>query len=139
MKTFSLTSRCKSLVVLILIILSVSCTTVKKDILSRDYVDHPLSGELVRVVKNVELVQHCQQVASLKAEGERPEHDMVVKLQNEAGKLGANTLLVFEVKRPEAKDIVSGVVEAAAAAALNTSSKTPRAQSIMAEAYYCTP
>ncbi|KPJ94113.1 MAG: hypothetical protein AMJ53_05915 [Gammaproteobacteria bacterium SG8_11] len=122
----------------ILIIFALSaCTSIDRQIFSREYAANPVPPEQVRTFTHEDDVSQCRKVAYLKAEGEQPEEKMLYKLRKAAGKLGANTLLLIGFKRTTFQEVMEGVPEAAVAGALGINAATPPAQTGEAVAYYC--
>lgn len=92
--------------------LLISCTIVKivkKDVGTKEFSARPVPSDQVRIVEHKERMGQCRRVASLRAEGEQPFEKIIKKLRKEAGRLGANTLLVLETKRTAAEHVTEGV------------------------------
>ena len=118
-----------------------SCTYVIKDIETNEYKTHPLPSDQVKIVKNEELVTHCHAIASIRAKGGLTPEQMINKLQKEAGKLGANVLLVIEPKPKKLtpEDVVGEAVGTVVVGALTGEAVSPAQELkyVDGKAFYC--
>lgn len=82
---------------------AVACVTVNKSILDRSFMDSPVPMESVHVYLPGDQVPEHTRVAILNAEGDTDitdEAEMIDALREEAGKLGANAIVLGELKEP---------------------------------------
>jgi hypothetical protein len=83
-----------------LVLLS-ACVTVNKSILSRSFMSQPVPKEDVQVFFSSDTLPPHERVAILNAKGDdalTDESQMIDKMREEAGKLGANAIVLNEVK-----------------------------------------
>jgi hypothetical protein len=91
-------SRCRS--ILTFTLLASACVTVSKSVLTEQYMSTPVPREGVAVLMasvGDSLPRDCVRVAVLHASGDQDytdEGDVLNKLRDEAGKLGANTVFL---------------------------------------------
>jgi len=86
-----------------LLLALVSCVTVNKSVLETSYAATPIPKEEVHVYLAGDDVPEHTRVAILNAEGDGDltnEGQMIDKLREEAGKLGANAIILGEVEEP---------------------------------------
>ena len=102
----------------IVVLLVASCVTVSKSVLDPSFQSAPVPKEEVDVLLasfGDEVPADCTRVAILHASGPEAwteEGDMIDKLRDEAGKLGANTLFVQNMEDPGAGErIVSALLD----------------------------
>ena len=82
---------------------AVACVTVNKSILDRSFMDSPVPMDSVHVYLPGDQVPEHTRVAILNAEGDTDntdEAEMIDALREEAGKLGANAIVLGELKEP---------------------------------------
>jgi len=102
-----------------------ACVTVNKSVLDRSFMDRPLPIEEVHVYLPGDEVPEHTRIAILNAEGDvdvTNEAEMIDRLREEAGKLGANAIVLGEIRDP-------GTGERVLAAFLDTSANR-RSQAI---------
>ena len=129
-------------VIVIAAICLINCTYTVKDIETAEYKAHPLPSDQVRIVKSEADVSNCRYVASLRAKGGISNDALINELRNEAGKLGANVLLVIEPKSRKLKteDIAEAAAEAIVVSVLPGGGVTAPSQDLRymdGNAYYC--
>ena len=103
----------------LLIVLTASCVTVNKSILSSARMTSPVAKEQVHVYLADDSIPVHERIALLHAKGDESltdESDMIDKFRSEAGKLGANAIVLNQVKDP-------GTAERVAAAIFGTSAQ----------------
>lgn len=84
-----------------LLVFLAGCVTVSKSVLSRAHIGEPVPQDDVQVYFADDTVPAHERVAILSAEGDdslTDQADMIDKLRKEAGKLGANAIILGEVK-----------------------------------------
>jgi hypothetical protein len=80
-----------------------ACVTVNKSVLDRSYMDAPVPRDAVHVYLPGDEVPKHTRIAILNAEGDADvtdESQMIDKLREEAGKLGANAIILGEIVDP---------------------------------------
>jgi hypothetical protein len=100
-----------SLSALPLIVLA--CVTVNKSVLDRSFMSNPVPMEEVYVYLPGDEVPEHTRVAILNAEGDvdmTDEGDMIDELREEAGKLGANAIIMGEISDPSTGEIVARAI-----------------------------
>ncbi len=88
---------------LALTLVLVACVTVNKSILERSYMSAPVPQEGVHVYLPGDEVPEHTRIAILNAQGDvdlTDEGQMIDKLREEAGKLGANAIVMGELSDP---------------------------------------
>ncbi|MCJ7628737.1 MAG: hypothetical protein MUO50_10160 [Longimicrobiales bacterium] len=94
----------KSMVSLLgLTLVLVACVSVNKSILERSYMSAPVPQEAVHVYLAGDEVPEHTRIAILNAQGDvdlTDEGQMIDKLREEAGKLGANAIVMGELSDP---------------------------------------
>jgi hypothetical protein len=88
-------------VVLALLLFLAACVSVSKSVLSRAHIGQPVPRDEVQVFFADDSVPPHERVAILSAQGDdslTDPADMIDKLRQEAGKLGANAIILSEVK-----------------------------------------
>ncbi|TFH65293.1 MAG: hypothetical protein E4G90_06470 [Gemmatimonadales bacterium] len=94
----------KSMVSLLgLTLVLVACVSVNKSILERSYMSAPVPKEAVHVYLAGDEVPEHTRIAILNAQGDvdlTDEGQMIDKLREEAGKLGANAIVMGELSDP---------------------------------------
>jgi hypothetical protein len=118
-------------------LISVSCTSVKKEVWTKKYTRHPIHTQLVHVFSPNDLLPEHFRVAMLLAKGELPADKMITALRKEAGKLGANAIVLLEEKVTTIKDVLQELPSVAISASLGIQPETPRARVIEAIAIFC--
>jgi hypothetical protein len=96
-----------------LTILLAGCVTVNKSILDRSFMTTPVPKEGVHVYLPGDEVPGHTRVAILNAEGDvemTDEGEMIDKLREEAGKLGANAIIMGEIKDPGTGAVVANAI-----------------------------
>ena len=102
-----------------------ACVTVNKSVLDRSFMDQPVPMESVHVYLPGDEIPEHTRIAILNAEGDvdiTNEAEMIDKLREEAGKLGANAIVLGDIREP-------GTGERVLAAVLDTSASR-RSQAI---------
>ena len=80
-----------------------ACVTVNKSVLDQSFMDAPLPRERVHVYLPGDEIPAHTRIAILNAEGDvdvTDEAQMIDKLREEAGKLGANAIVMGEIDQP---------------------------------------
>ena len=86
-----------------LVLLVTACITVNKSVLSEAHRGQPLPKERVHVYFADDTIPQHERVAILSAKGDETfsnESQMIDKMRAEAGKLGANAIILREMKDP---------------------------------------
>ena len=97
-------------------LLAVACVTVSKTVLTEEYVGTPVPPEQVNVLMALmgdTIPRECTRIAFLHASGDEDvtdEGDMLEKLREESGKLGANTLFVQTMEEAGTAERIVGEV-----------------------------
>jgi hypothetical protein len=89
------------------------CVTVNKSILDRSFMAAPVPTEDVHVYLPGDEVPTHTRIAILNAEGDvdmTTEGEMIDKLREEAGKLGANAVIMEEIEDPSTAAIVANAL-----------------------------
>ena len=100
-----------------LLLVLAACVTVSKSVLDRSFEASPVSRERVHVYLPGDEIPEPTRVAILSAKGDADitdEGEMIDRLREEAGKLGANAIVLGDIREP-------GVGEKVASAFLETS------------------
>jgi len=93
----------KNFVMLVVVALSTACVSVSKSVLTQDYRMNPVERDDVYVFFAYDEICEHDRVAILAAEGDEgltSEGQMIDKLREEAGKLGANAIILSSVEEP---------------------------------------
>jgi hypothetical protein len=102
-----------SLALLGLTIALAACVTVNKSILDRSFMAAPVPMESVHVYLPGDDVPKHTRIAILNAEGDvdlTDESQMIDKLREEAGKLGANAIIMGELEDPGTGALVAKAI-----------------------------
>jgi Asp/Glu/hydantoin racemase len=94
-------------------LVALSCVTVNKSVLSRARVGQPVLKEDVQVYFADDSVPTHERIAILNAEGDETfadESKLIDKMREEAGKLGANAIILGEIKDPSTAAKVASVI-----------------------------
>jgi hypothetical protein len=84
-------------------LLVLGCVTVNKSVLDRSFMSSPVPTDEVHVYLPGDSVPEHTRVAILNAKGDvdtTDEAEMIEKLREEAGKLGANAIILGELEEP---------------------------------------
>src|SRR5688572_14714198 len=84
-------------------LLLAGCVSVNKTVLNRSFMTQPVAKEDVHVFLSSDTLPAHERVALLHAKGDEgmtDESQMIDKMREEAGKLGANAIVLTEVKDP---------------------------------------
>jgi hypothetical protein len=98
---------------LIVLVLLAACVSVNKSILSRSRIAQPVPRDSVRVFLPGDTVPQNERIALLHARSNESftnEGKMIDKMREEAGKLGANAIILGEIKDPGTVARVASVV-----------------------------
>ena len=90
-----------------------ACVTVNKTVLDQSFVAAPVPKEDVHIYLPGDEVPEHTRIAILHAEGDvdlTDESDMIDKLREEAGKLGANAIIMGELKDPGTGAMVANAI-----------------------------
>jgi len=90
---------------LVLVLLATGCVSVKHTMLARDFRGPPVPADEVQVYLAGEDVPDHTRVAVLTASGDTDfsnDNDLVKKLREKAGKLGANAIILGDLESPSA-------------------------------------
>ena len=115
--------------------LAVACVSVNKNVLTEKYANNPVPTGDVQVFFADDSIPEHERVAILYAETDRsvPEQKMIESFRKEAGKLGANAIIVNEIRDPS---IAEGLADAIIAGMFGT--QPPRQERTgQAFAIYC--
>lgn len=88
---------------LVALVAVAACVSVNKSVLSSAYADRPLTKEQVQVYFADDSIPAHERIAILNAQGDESmtnEGQMIDKLREEAGKLGANAIILQQLKDP---------------------------------------
>ena len=94
-------------------LLLAGCVTVNKTVLDRSFMAAPVPKEAVHIYLPGDEVPEHTRIAILHAEGDMDmtdESDMIDKLREEAGKLGANAIIMGELKDPGTGAMVASAI-----------------------------
>ena len=101
------------LVLLAITVSLAACVTVNKTILDPSFMDAPVPKETVHIyLPGDDLPEHTR-VALLHAEGDvdiTDEAEMIDALREEAGKLGANAIVLGEIRDPGTGERIAAVI-----------------------------
>lgn len=96
---------------------AVACVTVNKSILDRSFMGSPVPMDNVQVYLPGDEVPEHTRIAILNAEGDTDitnEAEMIDALREEAGKLGANAIVLGELKEPGlGEEVVAAFMDSA--------------------------
>jgi len=96
---------------------AVACVTVNKSILDRSFMDSPVPMDGVHVYLPGDEVPEHTRIAILNAEGDTDitdEAEMIDALREEAGKLGANAIVLGELEEPGlGEEVVAAFMDSA--------------------------
>lgn len=96
---------------------ALACVTVNKSILDRSFVDSPVPMDSVHVYLPGDEVPEHTRVAILNAEGDTDvtdEGEMIDALREEAGKLGANAIVLGDLEEPGlGEEVVAAFLDSA--------------------------
>jgi hypothetical protein len=98
---------------IVLVLLTAACVSVNKSILSRSRVAQPVPRDSVRVFLPGDTVPQNERIAILHARSNESftnEGKMIDKMREEAGKLGANAIILGEIRDPGTVARVASVV-----------------------------
>lgn len=94
-------------------LLLAACVTVNKSVLDRSHMDQVIPRDLVHVYMQGDSIPAHDRVAILSAKGDDDmtnESQLIDKLREEAGKLGANAIVLGEIKEPSTGARVAGAI-----------------------------
>ena len=97
----------------ILLVLAAACVTVNKSVLSYERMHQPIPKQQVQVFFADDSLPAHERIAILNAKGDESmtdEGDMIDKLREEAGKLGANAIVLNQLKDPGTGERVIAVI-----------------------------
>jgi hypothetical protein len=90
-----------------------ACVTVNKTVLDRSFMAAPVAKEAVHIYLPGDEVPEHTRIAILHAAGDvelTDESEMIDKLREEAGKLGANAIVMGELKDPGTGAVVASAI-----------------------------
>ena len=96
-----------------LTLLLATCVTVNKTVLDRSFMATPVAKESVHIYLPGDEVPEHTRIAILHAEGDvdmTDESEMIDKLREEAGKLGANAIVLGELRDPGTGAMVASAI-----------------------------
>jgi len=94
-------------------LLLAGCVSVNKTVLNRSFMTQPVAKEDVHVFFSSDTLPAHERVAILSAKGDESltdESQMIDKMREEAGKLGANAIVLNEIKDPSTGAKVASAV-----------------------------
>jgi hypothetical protein len=103
----------RSAILASMILLLAGCVSVNKTVLNRQYMTQPVAKEDVHVFFSTDTLPPHERIAILNAKGDEAmtdEADMIDKMRKEAGKLGANAIVLNEVREPSTGAKVASAV-----------------------------